>query len=576
MALLVTLHYNGKFLHGPEGAYYSKPPSHSFVVQEGTSLSGLKSQIYDCVGFNPNRCDLKLSTRAMNGPMYIQVPIDNDPFWSQLCNKFKEQGFSFMELYVKRIKKDESGSSSGQNSVAPNYGQERVIEQYTTVGPSFQQHPEPVMDPYTPAGPSFQPHSPPDMDPYNPVTAYAEPYTPVGPYFEPTPEPPIHNTIPLPLPQSPLRKSPPHPRPLPVPADERAGSDFENMNEIPEYTLETADEYEGEWDSDHLEGLREDGASGGGEGSVRINPLNGRASTHPFECFNDTSGFQEADIGFFGARITYSSDLAAGLYFRNKADLNKKINEYHVDKNQEVERKKSDKTRMVVVCKDKDCSFKLRAQPTGDGDAWVITEQNHPHTCRTDHTRTDNAMLTASIIADIIEDSIKKDPAMSIQSVANCVRVKYNNCEPRYNRLWRGRELAIARQFGSWEGSYSFLPKLLIGICDKNPGSKYKFVTSPIRESTGAIMQGVEHFVAVAWAFGPCIAAFRYLRPVISIDACFMSGRYEGRLLIACAYDAENQLLPLAFAIVEKESGPTWGFFLQWLRKEVIGVNTFV
>jgi hypothetical protein len=109
MALFVTLHYNGKFLQGPEGAYYSKPPSHSFMVQEGTSLSGLKSQIYDCVGFNPNRCDLKLATRAMNGPMYIQVPIDNDPFWSQLCNKFKEQGFSFMELYVKRIKKTKVG-----------------------------------------------------------------------------------------------------------------------------------------------------------------------------------------------------------------------------------------------------------------------------------------------------------------------------------------------------------------------------------------------------------------------------------------------------------------------------------
>ena len=124
------------------------------MVQEGTSLSSLKSQIYDCVGFNPNRCDLNLATQAMNGPMYIQVPIDNDPFWSQLCNKFKEQGFSFMELYVKRIKKDEGGSSSGQNSVAPNYGQERVIEQYTTAGPSLQPQPAPVMDPYTAGGPS--------------------------------------------------------------------------------------------------------------------------------------------------------------------------------------------------------------------------------------------------------------------------------------------------------------------------------------------------------------------------------------------------------------------------------------
>ena len=65
-------------------------------------------------------------------------------------------------------------------------------------------------------------------------------------------------------------------------------------------------------------------------------------------------------------------------------------------------------------------------------------------------------------------------------------------------------------------------------------------------------MQLAVQFRAVAWAFGPCIAAVNYLRPVISIDACFLSGRYEGRLLIACGYDAENQLLPLAFAIVQK------------------------
>ena len=75
-------------------------------------------------------------------------------------------------------------------------------------------------------------------------------------------------------------------------------------------------------------------------------------------------------------------------------------------------------------------------------------------------------------------------------------------------------------------------------------------------------MQLAIQFRVVAWAFGPCIAAFQYLRPVISIDACFLSGRYEGRLLIACGYDAENQLLPLAFTIVQKEDKENWGFFL--------------
>ncbi|XP_078148864.1 uncharacterized protein LOC144544282 [Carex rostrata] len=207
----------------------------------------------------------------------------------------------------------------------------------------------------------------------------------------------------------------------------------------------------------------------------------------------------------------------------------------------------------------------------------MITEQESPHTCTFEYTRTDHAQLTASIIAYIIETSIKEDPTMSIWSVANCVRVSFGSITPDYNKLWRGREIAVARQFGSWEESYNFMKLLLIGIVDKNLGSRYQFLTSPsIDKNTGLVKQGVQEFRAVAWPYGPCITAFDYLRPVISIDAAFLSGRYEGRLLMACSYDAENQLLSLAFAIVHKENEENRGFFLHWLRINVIGVNRFV
>jgi hypothetical protein len=41
---------------------------------------------------------------------------------------------------------------------------------------------------------------------------------------------------------------------------------------------------------------------------------------------------------------------------------------------------------------------------------------------------------------------------------------------------------------------------------------------------------------------------------------------------MACGYDTEQQLLPLAFAVVAgEESVANWGWFMQWLRKEVVG-----
>ncbi|KAJ1698140.1 hypothetical protein LUZ63_006652 [Rhynchospora breviuscula] len=78
-------------------------------------------------------------------------------------------------------------------------------------------------------------------------------------------------------------------------------------------------------------------------------------------------------------------------------------------------------------------------------------------------------------------------------------------------------------------------------------------------------------FTAAAWAYGPYIAAVSYLRPVISIDASFLSGRYKGRLLAACGYDPDQRLLPLAFALVRTENEQCWGWFMNFLRRQVIG-----
>ena len=53
---------------------------------------------------------------------------------------------------------------------------------------------------------------------------------------------------------------------------------------------------------------------------------------------------------------------------------------------------------------------------------------------------------------------------------------------------------------------------------------------------------------------------------MINIDGTHLYGKYRGVLLIAMATDANNKVLPLAFAVMDKESGPSWGWFLERLR----------
>ena len=53
---------------------------------------------------------------------------------------------------------------------------------------------------------------------------------------------------------------------------------------------------------------------------------------------------------------------------------------------------------------------------------------------------------------------------------------------------------------------------------------------------------------------------------MISIDGTHLYGKYQGVLLIAMATDANNKVLRLTFAVVDKELGPSWGWFLERLR----------
>jgi MULE transposase domain len=145
------------------------------------------------------------------------------------------------------------------------------------------------------------------------------------------------------------------------------------------------------------------------------------------------------------------------------------------------------------------------------------------------------------------------------------IKQKFLTVQSSYNKFWRGRELTIADIFGSWERSYEIFSSLLAAIQNFTHGTKYIIKTAPSTKF------GVEIFDRVAWAFGSCIAAWPYLRPVLTIDTGFLSGRYAGKLFMACGYDAEQQLLPFAFAVVtDEKSVANWGWFMQWLRKEVV------
>ena len=63
-------------------------------------------------------------------------------------------------------------------------------------------------------------------------------------------------------------------------------------------------------------------------------------------------------------------------------------------------------------------------------------------------------------------------------------------------------------------------------------------------------------------------------RPLIGLDGCHVKGPYPGQILSAVGIDANNQMFPIAYAVVESECKDSWSWFIDLLMKDLQIVNT--
>ena len=82
---------------------------------------------------------------------------------------------------------------------------------------------------------------------------------------------------------------------------------------------------------------------------------------------------------------------------------------------------------------------------------------------------------------------------------------------------------------------------------DQDPTTQVFNRTTPTSEDDTVFL----HYVF--WSFSPCIDGFKYCKLVISINRTHLYGKYQGKLLVAMAADANNKVFPLAFTVVDCE-----------------------
>jgi hypothetical protein len=227
--------------------------------------------------------------------------------------------------------------------------------------------------------------------------------------------------------------------------------------------------------------------------------------------------------------------------------------------------KHSDENRRYILTCRRGCPWIVHARKGKDG-SWRITSVVQPHTCLMNVDDRNHAQLSSRFISQRLVSIIKNYPLMTVATLIEVVMVAFGY-RVKYGRAWRAKQRALKLIYDDWAEAYERLPAMLHTMKAKNSGMHFEYVPKP--EVIG--QEGRQYFLHAFWTFGQCLEAFKHCYNVLPIVGTFLTGKYEGTMLVAIDIDVDHQLVLLAFSIVEKENSGSWGWFLRLVQRVVLG-----
>lgn len=276
--------------------------------------------------------------------------------------------------------------------------------------------------------------------------------------------------------------------------------------------------------------------------------------THDLSAILVSSGVPLGSIG---------NELRPGMSFADKRELQLHVQNCFVQTAREFRVTKSTTRVWYIKCNEDDCNWEARASFKASTTQWVLREVSTQHTCLPRSNCLYHRNIDMNMVAQMLTGLVRRDPTRKIGDVIQLVKEKYG-FDITYAKAWHSLRRALEIVYGSWESSVTKLPRYMCAIQKYVPGTVVEWLhleheqRPPPRQYTLGYL---------FWAFKPCIDGYKHCRSVISVDGTHLYGRYRHVLLIAATLDADNHVLPLAFAIVDAETNASWTWFLQLVAK---------
>lgn len=255
-----------------------------------------------------------------------------------------------------------------------------------------------------------------------------------------------------------------------------------------------------------------------------------------------------------------------GQRFNSVTDFRDALRKYSIAHQFAFKYKKNDSHRVTVKCKAEGCPWRIHASRLSTTQLICIKKMNPTHTCE-GSTVTTGHQATRTWVAGIIKEKLKVSPNYKPKDIVTDIKEQYG-VQLNYFQAWRGKEIAKEQLQGSYKEAYGQLPYFCTQIMETNPGSRATFTT-----------KDDSSFQRLFVAFHASLYGFQQgCRPLLFLGSVPLKSKYEGTLLAATAPDGDDDVFPVAFAVVDTVSDDNWLWFLQELKAALTTCNglTFV
>lgn len=219
--------------------------------------------------------------------------------------------------------------------------------------------------------------------------------------------------------------------------------------------------------------------------------------------------------------------------------------------------KNNDNQRVTAKCKTEGCAWRIHASRLSTTQLFRIKKINGTHTCGAGSgtSTANNYHASTKLLASIVKEKLRDSPNCRPKEIANAIRMDFG-IELKYSQAWRGMENARKELQGSYKDAYNQLPWLCEKILETNPGSVASLIT---REDLSFHRFFVAFYASIYGFQNGC-------RPLLFLDTLTLKSKYQSELLTAATLDGNDDLFPVAFAVVDVVNDDNWNWFLVQLK----------